>query len=106
MKWNTDIMKIVAIALVVTLVLSLFVRYVMFKRGVLGSAAGNTEDEQIAEQIKSDEVILIEEPEKEISSPGSRFDEADFEEKVNSYDCVQIEEVCTVTSDDGKGIWI
>ena len=67
MKWNTDIMKIVAIALVVTLVLSLFVRYVMFKRGVLGSAAGNTEDEQIAEQIKSDEVILIEEPEKEKS---------------------------------------
>ena len=71
MKWNTDIMKIVAIALVITLVLSLFVRYVMFKRGVLGSAAGNTEDEQMAEQIKSDEVILIEEPEKEISVPGS-----------------------------------
>ena len=35
MKWNTDIMKIVAIALVITLVLSLFVRYVMLKRGVL-----------------------------------------------------------------------
>lgn len=29
MKWNTDIMKIVAIALVITLVLSLFVRYVI-----------------------------------------------------------------------------
>ena len=31
MKWNTDIMKIVAIVLVITLVLSLFVRYVMLK---------------------------------------------------------------------------
>lgn len=103
MKWNTDIMKIVAIALVITLVLSLFVRYVMIKRGVLGSAAGNTEDEQIAEQIEPDEVILIEEPEKEISSPGRGFDEVDFEEKVNPYDCVQIEKVCTVTSDDRKG---
>lgn len=60
MKWDTDIMKIVAIALVITLVLSLFVKYVMLKRGVLGSPAGNTEDKQIAEQIKSDEVILIE----------------------------------------------
>lgn len=103
MKWNTDIMKIVAIVLVITLVLSLFVRYVMLKRGVLGSPADNTEDEQIVEQVKSDEVILIEEPEKEISAPGSGFDEVDFEEKVNPYDCVQIEKVCTVTSDDGKG---
>ena len=46
---------------------------------------------------------MIEEPEKEISAPGSEFDEADFEEKVKPYDCVQIEKVCTVTSDDGKG---
>ena len=53
MKWNTDIMKIVAIALMITLVLSLFVRYVMLKSGVLGSPAGNTEDEQIVEQVKA-----------------------------------------------------
>ena len=99
MKWNADVMKTIAIAFVVTIALAALLRCIMMKREEPSSQT----EIQVTEEAP---VMTEEEEEKEnfgqVASPGNGIDRGSSEKKVNSYNCVQIEKIYTVITDDGK----
>ncbi len=107
MKTDSGFIKILAVVLAVTVIAALIIRYAMEKNGMYDEAPMPQKTEEVhteEEMTKDDEVAEeTEEEVKELPLPGNGYDKSASDKAVNSYDCVQIEKIYTVITDDGKG---
>ncbi len=104
MKLDSGIVKTIAIVLVITIIVALILRHVMEKNGFYDtdSSAQKTDDSKVSEEMIDTTTPEVEE-EAALPAPGNGYDKVTSDKTVSSYDCVQIEKIYTVITDDGLG---